>query len=264
MTDTSADTSPEQTDAAARDEFTLMRLYVGDKSAEKFDRLYRAYEETGHVIGWSWPAFLLGPIWLFYRRLDIEGAVLLSVMAVLVLISPTLGLVGFLLHILYTVFANQYFLYRAERRIYAIEQQATPDAARDTLIRQRGSVSMRGAVAGGMLTVGIFAGLAAGPTWASIDRLKNLLPTASRAALPACTAPQIKNTVQRMIVSQLASLNIPTAGIETSGYAEISASGEERSCTMTLTGGGQTASYKVRILWRDSSRKGYRVQLAPM
>lgn len=241
-----------------------MRLYVGDKSAKKYDTLYRDYEETGHVIGWSWPAFLLGPVWLFYRRLDIEGAVLLLVPALLALISSYLSLVSLLLYVFYTFLANQYLLYRAERRIYAIEQQAIPDADRDTLIRRRGGVSMRGAIAGGMLTVGVIAGLAAGPTWASIDRLKNLLPTASRAALPACTAPRIKNIVQRMIVSQLASLNIPTAGIETSGYAEISASDEERNCRMTLTGGGQTASYKVRILWRDSSRKGFRVQLAPM
>ena len=56
-TDTTADTSPAQTNAAPasdaleRDEFALMRLYVVDKSAKKFDRLYRTYEETGHVIG---------------------------------------------------------------------------------------------------------------------------------------------------------------------------------------------------------------------
>ncbi|MDA1325909.1 MAG: DUF2628 domain-containing protein, partial [Proteobacteria bacterium] len=158
MTETTADETPEQTDAAAgdnapanaveRDEFALMHLYVGEKSAEKYDSLYRDYEETGHVIGWNWPAFLLGPVWLFYRRLDVEGAVLLLVPAVLALISPYLSLVSFLLYILYTVFANQYFLFRAERRIYAIEQQAIPDAERDRLIQLRGGVSMRGAIAG--------------------------------------------------------------------------------------------------------------------
>ncbi len=256
-----------------------MWLFVGEKKAQKYDRLYRKYEEKGHVIGWNWAAFLFGPIWLFYRKLDLEGALLILIPALLFFIHPYLGIASLLVFPVFYLFANQYYLYRAERKIYEIEKTGLSSVERDHLIQIRGGGSMRGALAGVLVMASLAGGISFGPTWDHIDSLKKGLriealkgafkggpqaPQLSRARLPACTSKRIKTMVQDMVVKQLQSLNIPSTGVETKDFSELSATRIERNCKMTLAGGGQSGSYKIRVYWRDVSKKVFSLQLSPM
>ena len=286
MADGSRSGAPEKAEdfppvAGARDEFARMWLFVGEKRAEKFNQLYRTYEDKGHVIGWNWAAFLFGPIWLFYRKLNLEGMLLIMIPLLLWLIHPYAVTGALLFYLPLYIFANQYYLYRAERQIYAIEKTGLPTAERDHLIRIRGGGSIRGALAGLLILTGLFGGVLYGPTWSHLDSLKGGLsldfmkgaftfkggiktPLSSNAKLPTCTSPRIKKMVRDMVVGQLKSLNIPSTGVETKDFGQLSATRIERNCKMTLSGGGQSGAYKIRVYWRDVGKKRFGLQLAPM
>lgn len=262
-------------DETGRDEFTLMRRFVGDKKADRFDRLYRQYEEDGHVIGWNWAAFLLGPVWLFYRKLEVEGALYIVVPAVLLLLSIWLAPIVLIGYVLLCLFANQYYLYRAERRIYAIEQQPVTAEERDTRLRARGGTTVRGALGAAVLVVGLIAGFQTGPTWTNIGPIMASLgslslpsfggaPQTVQTGLPECGSPRLQQTVQNLVLRQLASLNLSTEGVRTGNFSEISATPDERNCKMTLIAGGQATDYRVKVLWQDVDRSRYTVQLAPL
>ena len=70
--------------------------------------------------------------------------------------------------------------------------------------------------------------------------------------------------VRDMVVGQLKSLNIPSTGVETKDFGQLSATRIERNCKMTLSGGGQSGAYKIRVYWRDVGKKRFGLQLAPM
>jgi len=70
--------------------------------------------------------------------------------------------------------------------------------------------------------------------------------------------------VRNMVVNQLKTLNIPSAGVETKNFSQTSATRIERNCKMTLSGGGQSGAYKIRVYWRDVGKKLFGLQLAPM
>ncbi len=266
--------------ANARDEFARMRIFVGERKADRYEDLYRRYEEKGHVMGWNWGAFPFAPVWLFYRRLNLEGALFVLIPAALALVHPYLGLLSLGSWMLVYVFANQYYLYRAERKIYEVEKTDFSEAERDQIIKMRGGGTMRGAIAGFLIMATLGAGAIIGPTWNHIDTLKEGLRAenikklfstggarqrpASRTQLPSCNAKQVEQLVQNMVVNQMKTLNIPSAGVQVGNFSQLSASRVERTCKMTLSGGGQSGNYKVKIIWSDATKKRFSVQLAPM
>jgi hypothetical protein len=265
--------------ADVRDEFTRMWLFVGEKQAEKYVRLYLKYEDKGHVMGWNWAAFLFGPIWLFYRKLNLEGMLLILIPVLLWLIHSYAIAGALVIYVPLYIFANQYYLYRAEREIYAIEKTGLPSDERDHLIQIRGGGSMRGALAGLLIMTSLIGGVLFGPTWSHLDSLKvdlNLnflkgafqggfkVPQLSNAKLPTCTSPRIKKMVRKMVMDQLKTLNIPSVGVETKDFSQVSATRIERNCKMTMSGAGQSGAYKIRMYWRDVGKKRFGLQLAPM
>ncbi len=53
----------------------FFRLAVGPH-ADYYAPRFLGYERAGRAaLGWHWPAFLLGSIWAFYRRLWLAGVV---------------------------------------------------------------------------------------------------------------------------------------------------------------------------------------------
>jgi len=266
--------------ANARDEFTRMRIFVGEKKADKFEDLYRKYEDKGHVLGWNFAAMLGGPVWLFYRRLTLEGAIMLLIPTVAALLHFKLGILTFaIVWLVVPVLANQYYLYRAERRIYEVEKTDFSENERDLIIAMRGGGTMRGAIAGFLMFAAPTVGVVIRPTWLHLgtlqeglraENLKKLLSTggapqrsASRP-LPACTSGQIQKMVQNMVEQQLRTLNIPSEGVTVGSFSQIESSRVERTCKMTLSGGGQSGNYQVKIFWKGADKKRFSVQLAPM
>ncbi len=79
--------------------------------------------------GYVWPAFFVGPVWFFYRKMWLWGGILTAVVVVLGLL-PIAGRVGFPLGIAMAVGGSSLYLNHAVRTIERL-RQASPNGVVD-------------------------------------------------------------------------------------------------------------------------------------
>lgn len=143
---------------------TLLRLYVG-KNADVFEKIRAAMERQKTLLAQkapykerhknarkafklNWCALFLGPVWFFYRKLYIEAAAIILIPVLLIYLMPALANIKIGFGIALGIAANQYYIWRAQKRIAAIEQMPLPTETRDELIQKRGGVSIAGLILG--------------------------------------------------------------------------------------------------------------------
>jgi hypothetical protein len=258
-----------ETETTTRDELSLLRLFAG-KRADMFARVYegqvkwadKAFRKSlspGQRIKFSWkhskynwPVFFAGPVWFFYRKLWLEGAAMIAIPIVLIVAFPSLDKVQFGISTLLAFYANGYYVWRARKRIAAIEADGGPVEERNRLIRARGGTSIAGLILGLVLVAGII-----GLSIYGIQ--KEFAARRSAQILPGCDTPDVRKTTQNLVFSNLKSRSIPTTGISLSGFREVNATPEMRTCTMTLKAPGEEAAFHLQVSWRNREKREFQV-----
>lgn len=94
-----------------------MEDYIGT-GKEYYTKAFSDMREKSDYKSWNWPAFLIAPFWMMYRKMYIPGAILTAVYLIMLMIR---GFIPMLLLIAIAVaagsFANHFYLYDLSKRI---------------------------------------------------------------------------------------------------------------------------------------------------
>lgn len=96
----------------------------------------------GKMTSWNWPAFLITPYWMIYRKMYAYGAIALGVAFVLSLLNTLLALVGY---VACGIFAN--YLYMTHLDKLAQQARAMNEPYRSQFIASNAGVNMTAAIA---------------------------------------------------------------------------------------------------------------------
>lgn len=117
---------------------------VGTKS-EYYLPKFQEMKAQNKKTSWNWPAFLVSPYWMIYRKMYAYGAVVLGVSFVLSLLGAT---VGFLLalcgYIALGLFGNYIYLNFLEKK--ALQAKAMNEPFKAQFLAQNGGVNSTAAV----------------------------------------------------------------------------------------------------------------------
>ncbi len=102
----------------------------------------------GSVKTWSWPVFLGGFTWFFYRKMYIPGATLIFTPLIMNYLIGSAGMGG--LFIVFAMHANAWYVNYALGRIVKVDELGLTGIERTDYLRRAGGVS---------LPAGIFAGV---------------------------------------------------------------------------------------------------------
>jgi hypothetical protein len=104
---------------------------------------------------WSWPGFLFGFVWFFYRKMYLVGAITILLPIIIGLLFPSVGTAGTLAAI--GASAKAYYVQSALSRIIKADTLGLTGADRTDYLRRAGGVSLVAGVFAGVLYVALFA-----------------------------------------------------------------------------------------------------------
>lgn len=116
-----------------------------------YARKWNAADATGSKHGWNWPAFLIGPIWIIYRKMYKNAAILVGfyfLLGILEAMGVPAGLTGIMqlaVAITVAMFANHGYRQFVEERVAQIARTTQESALKAELARQ-GGTNMGGAI----------------------------------------------------------------------------------------------------------------------
>lgn len=257
----SKEVSADDGDAPARDERTLLAMFVGP-NAERYLMIYDSNyggQAARKVFSRAKANFIAGffPLpWFFYRKLYLEGTALILLPFLLGYLFPNFagkGISGMFVAII--IIANDYYVNRALRKIARIEKSGEPIEKRDARIRRAGGVSIAGAVVGAVIFAGT-AGLAILVKFAP----QYLKPTAM--ALPPCDAPQIKTMVSQVVHNNDVAPWMNNPAFKHMNFEETEpATDSTRQCSFTIVANGQSIPLHFTIQWNDAGKKQVKVEV---
>lgn len=115
----------------------VIRL-IGEKNTQYYVKNFNNLKQLNKKTSWNWPAFLVTPAWLFYRKMYIHGII---VMAFNTLVSQYLSLVlSLAVSAAIGVFAN--YVYMDYLEGLALEAKNLTGTAKDDFIRTKGGTSI--------------------------------------------------------------------------------------------------------------------------
>ena len=106
-----------------------------------------------------WPAFFVTFVWMFYRKMYLEGAAFIVLPIVLSLLLPSLeyssGIFTLTPWILAGLLGGTLYLSHAKRRIAKADAQGLKGPARSTYLTRAGGVSVAGAILGVIIDIAV-------------------------------------------------------------------------------------------------------------
>lgn len=91
--------------------------YIGSKK-EYYLEVFNVLKSQKKYISWNWCAFLISPFWCLYRKMYIQGAVILGIDFVLTLIGGVFSsILSIAVAAVIGVFANYFYMYDLEQRM---------------------------------------------------------------------------------------------------------------------------------------------------
>lgn len=116
-----------------------------------YARKWNAADATGKQHGWNWPAFLIGPIWIIYRKMYKNAAILVGfyfLLGILEGMGVPAGLTGAVqiaAIVAVAMFANHGYRQFVEERVAQVTRTTREAALKAELVRQ-GGTNMAGAI----------------------------------------------------------------------------------------------------------------------
>lgn len=114
------------------------------KNAEYYNQKFDQINKTGNKITWNWAAFFLNLYWMLYRKMYIQGGILVLVSIVTTAISsaiPFLGIIlGWGLNIVVGMYANSIYMSHVSKKLGEIE--AMGPEMKDTMIIKKGGTNI--------------------------------------------------------------------------------------------------------------------------
>ncbi|MEM6902837.1 MAG: DUF2628 domain-containing protein [Pseudomonadota bacterium] len=162
--DSSSTAAPKSTSAAGATVLNFQDYVFSDRMADwllvyvgpnpkPYAATYRRMVKKRKIaiFSWSFAALFFTFAWFVYRRMWLLAAVLIGLPFLMANVAPVIfanvfaaaPLIGALM-------GKGFYLNRAFRQIYAIEQMAIDDAEKHELIRQAGGISIVGGILGGI------------------------------------------------------------------------------------------------------------------
>lgn len=230
----------------------LLRLFAGP-NPDKFLADYRSRNGGERKrFNLAWPAFFLGFVWFFHRKMFGIGVVMLLIPIAIALLFPTVadkGSIGLGFALAYM--GPPAYVWFAQRKIKAIEASGLPVEERDRLIREAGGVSWIGSSVGGLLLVAFL--------------VVAFAPLFLKSELPACDSADIKDLTHRAIMNNLKAQNLSPEGVTIEQFAEVSASDDKadpyRRCAFRLKAPGEDAPLNLMVTWKDRARGEFQVRV---
>lgn len=106
-----------QKTAAIRPEDPEITELVGT-NAEYYINVFQRIREKGEYRIWNWPAFLVTPFWMMYRKMYVFGAVIAGAEMIMMLLSSVLSvIVGLCVAVAGGLLGNCCYLYDISKRL---------------------------------------------------------------------------------------------------------------------------------------------------
>ncbi len=110
---------------------------VGEKNTQYYVKNFNDMKQLNKKTSWNWPAFLVAPAWLFYRKMYIYG---IALMVFNTIIGNALSLVlSLAVGAVIGVFAN--YAYMNHLEALALEAKKLTGETKDAFIREKGGTS---------------------------------------------------------------------------------------------------------------------------
>ena len=136
-------TAPSFTPPGGENDTVLLRL-VGTKTEYYLPR-FQTMRQQNKTASWNWPAFLVAPYWMIYRKMYAYGGAALALILVLALLRAPIAMVLLLMgYIASGVFANH--IYRRYLEGKAQQARAMAEPFRTQFIVKQGGVNTLAAV----------------------------------------------------------------------------------------------------------------------
>jgi hypothetical protein len=113
-----------------------------------YEKMLIAQDRGGFVLTWSWPGFLLGFPWFFYRRMYAIGALLILVPLVIGILFPSASLASMAG---IAAYAKYFYVQSALRRTQKADTLGLAGAERADYLHRAGGVSIVAGVLTGLL-----------------------------------------------------------------------------------------------------------------
>lgn len=122
-----------------------VRLFVG-KNYDYYRDNWAAIEQSKSRQSWNWAAFLLGFLWLLYRKMYRYGWVYLGMAALTILLAIVLKVPAMLSCVLLIAFVitcgrygNHWYKLHVDKKVAGIRARQSPDQAQTALATQGGT-----------------------------------------------------------------------------------------------------------------------------
>ena len=103
-----------------------IKNYIGTKQ-EYYLMEFSKLKNLKQYYSWNWMAFLFGPLWCLYRKMYLQGGIILGLDFILSLIGGKFSiLLQLIISIVVGVFANYFYMYDVELRINKGKQFPEP------------------------------------------------------------------------------------------------------------------------------------------
>ena len=235
----------------------LFRLYVGE-NAEKFMPLFR--EQVSHAgkkqpFSFNFMSALLPIVWFFYRKMYVQGVIILLVPLGVYTVFPDLpSLSSGVFIAVFGLFSNSYYTYHVLGKIRKIEALDLTDQEKDIRLAETGGTSLVG------MGLGLFIVCAL---------LYSIFQTASAYELPKCSDPAVAKTAEKLFKSGLentkdnpAIKSLESIEFEVSGFKAAADSKDNfRICLFDIKFAGENVPMFLGMKWQKKSIGTYESQI---
>ncbi len=120
-----------------------MNLFISKKT-EYYNQKFNQITETGNKRTWNWAAFFLNIYWLLYRKMYVQGGIMILISLATASISsviPFLGIIlGWGVNIAFAMYANSIYLDHIHKKLYEINSMEYE--AKESMIMKKGGTNI--------------------------------------------------------------------------------------------------------------------------
>ncbi len=135
------------------DKWEKYRIFVGERADYYIER-FKKFEETGGAVSWNWAAFILGVVWMFYRKMHLYGIVIFTALIALgffiAVLSPGNKLLAFGLQLWvwfgFGAFGNYLYYTFVKNKVSQIENSFPDEKTQKIILAKSGGTSISSAV----------------------------------------------------------------------------------------------------------------------
>lgn len=223
------------------------RLFIGP-NPDKFIKAAGVGAGGKQSTTFNWPAFFIGPIWLFYRKLYLWGACLLLVPVVLVVIFPQLSKVSFGYGVLLGLLGHKIYMNHATSKIGKIKKLDLSDDEFKDRLKKAGGTSPAGAVFGVVITVALI-----------------VLPILGAMAetLPMCSDAELQALASETVSNGLSQDGVSVEGLKIANFKEVDSKDvtSKRICSFTAEYASQVQLLYMAVTWADKEIGQYQINI---